>query len=175
MEVSYIRKSGPEYITGALRATSGKDMFILKKPSLKTWETLLNTAGGVPHSPIRAVEYRIYVEDIPSWTSVHLVRHHIGVQPYVKSQRDDRNDDPIPRAKKNQDELISMMFDINANAIINLAKARLCNQASKETKEVLTSLKNAFLNSGDPYDSCLANYMKAPCQWYGKCFEVKPC
>lgn len=175
MKVSYIRKSGPEYITGALRATSGKDMFSLEKPGFKTWEKLLYTFGGVVHSPIRAVEYRIYVEDLPSWTSVHLIRHHIGVQPYVKSQRDDRNKNSVPRDEKPQGEFINMMFDINANALLTMAQARLCLQASKETREVLKLLKEEMLSSEDPYDQILAKYMKPSCEWYSKCFEIVPC
>lgn len=175
MKVSYLRKSGPEYITGALRATSGKDMFSLKSPTLKTWEKLLYTAGGVPHSPIRAVEYRVYVEDIPYCNAMHYRTHHVGVQFYIKSQREDRIGDSIPRSEKSQTELVDMMFDINANSIINMAMARLCAQADKETRELMKLLRNQFLDSEDPYDICLAKYMKPPCEWYNKCFEVKPC
>ena len=41
------------------------------------------------HSPIRRLRFAFLLEDIPSWVSVHLVRH-VHAQPYVKSQRNDR-------------------------------------------------------------------------------------
>ena len=34
------------------------------------------------HSPIRYLRYSFYFEGIPSWVSVHLVRH-VFAQPYV--------------------------------------------------------------------------------------------
>ena len=41
------------------------------------------------HSPIRRLHFSFLLKDIPSWVSVHLVRH-IHAQPYVRSQRNDR-------------------------------------------------------------------------------------
>ena len=41
------------------------------------------------HSPIRELWFGIKME-IPYWVSVHFVRHHIGVNHYVQTQRDDR-------------------------------------------------------------------------------------
>ena len=174
MEVSYIRLVGPEYITGALRATTGKDMYKVSLPKPETWERLVRSAHGVPHSPLRVVQYRFYIEDIPSWVTVHFVRHHVGVQFYIKSQRDDRNKSDTPRSKKPQGELINMMFDINANSLINMAKARLCNQAAKETRQVMNVIKACLLASGDQYDNILGEYMLKPCD-IGDCFEPYPC
>jgi hypothetical protein len=176
MKISFVRKCGPEFVTGALRATTGKKMKVVKPPSIDTWRKLLYTAGGVAHSPMRAVEYRFYLSDIASWTTVHLIRHKIGFDPYVKSQRDDRNkDNDIPRAEKPQGELISMMFDANVNALLNIGKARLCGQASKETREIVRTIKNCLLN-GDEYDKVVGEFMRPPCKWYnGMCFEIQPC
>ena len=40
------------------------------------------------HSPIRRLRFAFLLEDIPSWVSVHLVRH-IHAQPFVRSQRNE--------------------------------------------------------------------------------------
>ena len=42
------------------------------------------------HSPIRTQMFWIEMEDIPTFVSVHLVRHKIGVEHFVKSNRLDR-------------------------------------------------------------------------------------
>ena len=88
------------------------------------------------HSPIRELWFGIKME-IPYWVSVHFVRHHIGVNHYVQSQRDDRNNDVISRNDKPQGEIVSHIMSINAQELIFMAHKRLCNQASKETKEVM--------------------------------------
>ena len=41
------------------------------------------------HSPIREMWFGIRIT-IPYWVSVHFVRHHIGVNHYVQTQRTDR-------------------------------------------------------------------------------------
>lgn len=174
MRVEYIRLLGPEWIMGPMNATQGKDMLACKKPSIKTWRKMLATVGGVPHSPIRAVIYRIFVFDLKSWVSVHYVRHHIGVMPYVKSQRDDKNEEVISRDDSPQGKEIEMMFDMNANALLTIAKARLCMKASKETRDVFRALREQMF-SGDEYDQEVAKLMMPPCKWYGRCFEPETC
>ena len=42
------------------------------------------------HSPIRELKFVFEIKDIPSWVATHLARHHVGVQPYIQSQRNDR-------------------------------------------------------------------------------------
>jgi len=175
MKVKIERLVGPEYMTGALRATAGKDMYVVKKPTTKTFKQMAVSAGGVPHSPLRAVLYRIYVENVKSWVTVHYVRHHIGVQFYVKSQRDDRKNDPmVDRGAARQDTEISMMFDINANSLLTMAQARLCLKASPETRDVMKAIKHQLFE-GDEYDEIVGNAMQPPCGWYEKCFEPQPC
>ena len=176
MKVNYIRKCGPEYISGAIQATSGKQMTSLRPISTKLWSSLLNTAGGVPHSPIRAVEYRLFIYDVPSWVTTHYSRHHVGSQPYIFSQRDDRNlRNIIPRSEEKQGKLINMILDLNVNSILDIAKARLCSKAADKTREVFIEFKRQLSSSVDEYDQILASYMKPPCEWYQKCFEIIPC
>ena len=62
------------------------------------------------HSPIRYLIYSYYME-IPYWVSTHLARH-VHAQPYIKSQRNDRQSD-YDRDAARQDATISMIFDVN--------------------------------------------------------------
>lgn len=39
------------------------------------------------HSPIRLVEYEWTWGQIPQWVTVHFVRHHIGCEKFVHTQR----------------------------------------------------------------------------------------
>jgi thymidylate synthase ThyX len=172
MIVSYERLTDPSCVRGPLNATCGKNMYSKKWITLDTWRGLLRTCGGTPHSPVRAVIYRFYFEGVPTFVSVHLVRHHIGVQPYVQSQREDKT--KIPREDRRQTDLVNMLFDINPNGLLSIAKARLCSKASIETREVVIAIKKA-LEGGDEYDKAVAAYMMAPCEWYKQCFEMRPC
>ncbi len=88
------------------------------------------------HSPIRELEFRYVLRNVPYWVSVHLVRHHVGFQPYVESQRNDRQS-KYDRNKAPQDSPVTMRITINAEALMNLANKRLCSMASPETREVV--------------------------------------
>ena len=88
------------------------------------------------HSPIRELWFSYVIRDIPYWVSVHLVRHHEGYQPYVQSQRNDRQD-KYDRTKAPQDAPVTMRVTLNAEALLTLANKRLCMKASPETREVV--------------------------------------
>lgn len=97
------------------------------------------------HSPIRLLEYDWGWSKIRQWVSVHLVRHHEGVEKFVHSQRSDRRELPCDRDKLYQGARNDMDMSANAQAIINISRKRCCNCASKETREawsiVLDELK----------------------------------
>lgn len=177
MYVTYQRLLGPEYMSTPMNVTQGKeiDPNINALPSIHTWRKMLTTCGGVPHSPIRAVVYRIFAFDVPTWVSVHYTRHHVGFQPYVQSQRTDKQVAADDRGSARQDAPVNMVADLNANTILNIAKARLCMKASAETRELMHELRRNLCNSTDPYDKELGLLMNPPCEWYLKCFEPKPC
>ena len=52
------------------------------------------------HSPIRELRFSYVIRDVPYWVTVHLVRHHVGFQPYVQSQRNDRQNDYDPETRE---------------------------------------------------------------------------
>ena len=55
----------------------------VKTPPDREWKEAILKAR---HGPIRRLRFSFLLEDIPSWVSVHLVRH-VHAQPYVRSQR----------------------------------------------------------------------------------------
>jgi hypothetical protein len=173
MKVTHERLVGPEFMVPAMRVTRGKDMYTKKLPSLDAWYTMLISE----HSSHRAVKYRIYVEDIPFYTHVHLVRHHVGFEPHVYSQRDDNGiQETTPRDDYPQGTLISMFFDANVQAILNISRKRLCHKAHRTAQQFVQKLKYSLIYTGDDYDKMLGKLLLQPCSWFpGICQEPEPC
>ena len=123
------------------------------------------------HSPIRRAVYSFYIEGIPSWVSVHLVRHHVGFQPFVKSQRNDRQSD-YDRTKAPQDAPVDMIIDLNAEALMVLANKRLCMQASPETRHVVQMM----CSLAEAHTPELHGLLVPMCEYHnGECHEMYPC
>lgn len=150
----------------AARMTANKEP-LDKEPSHE-WKMKMLRAE---HSPIRLVEYDIVFEDIPSFAATHLVRHHTGCEKFVATQRDDRTDNHIPRAEKPQGSPVTMMMSCNAQSIINISEKRLCNMASKETREAWKSAVNAIKD----IDTELASFCVPQCVRLGYCPEINGC
>ena len=164
---------------------------ILKHPTKEDWNwaktCTLNTVGKVSekdatdawkvkllmaeHSPIRELWFGIKME-IPYYVSVHLVRHHIGVNHYVQTQRDDRTNDTTPRAEKPQGAMVSHIMSINAQELLFLAHKRLCNQASPETREVVKEICRQVIEVNPEFKDLLVPL----CAYRGGlCTEFNPC
>ena len=143
--------------------TIGKEM--VKEPDFE-WKVKMLKAR---HSPIRRLFFSFYIE-CPYWVSVHLCRH-IHAQPYVKSQRNDRQND-YDRTKATQDTTVCMIWDMNAEELITIANKRLCKQASKETREVVRMMCDLVIHKLPEFKSelvpnCIRNN--------GKCYEFISC
>lgn len=123
------------------------------------------------HSPIRNVIYYISIMNIRQWVTVHLVRHWLGFIPFVHTQREDRRHLEIPRDELPQGSLNDIDISANAQALINVSKKRLCNCASKETKEAWQEVKNAIAS----IDPIMASKMVPHCIYRGFCPEIKSC
>jgi thymidylate synthase ThyX len=144
--------------------TVGKDKFV---PPTDEWKHKILNAR---HSPIRRLRFSFLIEDIPSWVSVHLCRH-IHAQPYVKSQRNDRQND-YDRNKAPQDSPVSMIWDMDAEELMIIANKRLCMQASVETREVVQAVC-ALVGTKCPE---FLPFLVPMCVYQGGfCHEVKPC
>jgi hypothetical protein len=172
MKVSHERLVGPEYMIPVLRVTTGKDMKTKKMPSLELWYKMILSE----HSSHRAVKYRIMVEDMPYYAHVHLVRHHVGVEPHVFSQRDDGGIETVTeRDGLPQGACVNMIIDLNVQSIINIARQRLCFKAHKVLRNFVSELKKS-LQKSDDYDKILSRLLLRPCEWYkGFCKEPTPC
>ena len=121
------------------------------------------------HSPIRSLIYNFKITNLKSWVATHLVRHHVGVEKWVRTQRSDRtgvNRDELPQGAE-----VEMEIEANAQALINMSRKRLCNQASPETREVMEAIKEE-VNKRDKF---LAEVMVKECVYRGFCPEMKSC
>jgi thymidylate synthase ThyX len=162
---------------------------ILKSPTEEDWlfckRCALTTIGKAPktppseewkrkilrarHSPIRELRFAFLLEDIPYWVSVHLCRH-VHAQPYVKSQRNDRQSQ-YDRGKAPQDAPVSMIWTMNAEEWLTICNKRLCNQASKETREVIEMIRDAVEETNPEF----IDEMVPMCVREGECHEMYPC
>lgn len=121
------------------------------------------------HSPIRMVEYDIYLEEIPSFVAMHLVRHHIGCEKFVVTNREDRR--KVKPEDVNRLTPVDMMMTCNAQALINISKDRLCNKAHPDTIKVWKAVKNAIAE----IDPIMAKHMVRKCEYRNMCPEMKGC
>lgn len=119
------------------------------------------------HSPIRTQMFWVEMEDIPTYVSVHFVRHKVGVEHYVGTNREDRGG-----VKADRDTPVIHCMLLNAQALMNMALKRLCGQASEGTYNVMQMIKEE-LQYTDPE---LAPYLVRECEYRnGICDELKCC
>ena len=151
-------------VLNACRTTVGKEQ-IYKEPKAK-WKKNLLLAE---HSPIRKLQITVKCYDVKSWVVTHMVRHHIGIEKYVETQRTDRtgiNRDELPQAN-----LVNVEFDMNAQAIINISRKRLCMQAAKETRELWSAILEKIKEKmPELYEVCVPE-----CIYRGFCPELYSC
>lgn len=125
------------------------------------------------HSPIRRLRFSFDLIGIPSWVATHLCRH-IHAQPYVKSQRNDRQSE-YDRNLAPQNAPVDMIWDMNAEELITIAHKRLCKQASKETREVMQMIVNEVIKVAPYMESVLipmCKYRGGLCNEMFSCKEV---
>lgn len=142
--------------------TVGKDSD--KEPS-QEWKHAILKAK---HSPIRRLHFSFMIE-CPYWVSVHLCRH-VHAQPYVLSQRNDRQDN-YDRNKAPQDTPVSMIWDMNAEELITIAEKRKCKKASPETRAVVELMCRRVCQVYPEFRGLL----EPLCIKYGTCIEIQPC
>ena len=122
------------------------------------------------HSPIRELWFGVRMH-IPYYVSVHFVRHHIGVNHYVQSQRNDRQAN-YDRTKAPQDSEVSHIMSINAGELVQMAHKRLCNQASPETRYTMQLIVNEVVKVA-PY---MKDVLVPLCEYRNHvCTEMYPC
>ena len=143
--------------------TIGKDT---DKPPDMRWKERILMAR---HSPIRYLRFSFRLV-VPYLVSVHLCRH-VMAQPYVMSQRNDRQD-KYDRNAARQDELVEMIWDMNAEALIDIMRKRLCMKAAAETRRVAEMMRDLVIEKLPEFEAVLM----PPCEYYqGQCKEFQPC
>lgn len=146
------------------RETIGKDAGT-KEPS-DSWKRRMLLCE---HSPIRLMQLTIKFTDMPYWVSVHLVRHHIGIEHFVKTQRSDRTG--ICRGNLPQDAWVTHTMACSLQALINVSRKRLCTQASPETRKAWKLAVEAIRE----HDQIIASVLVPDCVYRGHCYEFSPC
>ena len=136
------------------------------KPIPESWKKRILLAE---HSPIRSLKYNYTWFDIPYWVSVHFTRHWLGILHFVKTSRTDRTG--IAREKLPQDNPVNHKIEVNAQALINISRKRLCTKASKETREKWQDLKT-YISEVDPI---VSSVMVRECIYRGFCPEFNSC
>jgi hypothetical protein len=163
---------------------------ILKSPTQADWEWVktctLNTVGKksltVPtkewkeklikseHSPLRELRFGIRME-IPYYVSVHYCRHHIGVNHYIQSQRNDRQTN-YDRTKAPQDAMVSHIMSVNAQELVFMSHKRLCMQADPFTRAVMKEIVRQVVEICPEFKEVLVPL----CEYRNKyCSEFFPC
>lgn len=146
-----------------------------------TMNTIGKTTGSYPtsewkrklimseHSPIRRIKFYWRWNGIKSWVSVHMVRHKVGIEHFVSTQRTDRtgvNRDELP-----QGSLVNHACEADAQTLINISRKRLCNCASKETRETWQLVKDEVAKVEPELASCMVK----ECLYRGFCPEFNSC
>lgn len=122
------------------------------------------------HSPIRTLMFTIRITDIPYWVAMHFRTHKYGIEHYISSQRNDRQTE-YDRNKAPQDHPVSYIMDVNAAELMQMARMRLCRQASRETREVMRAICDAVVETNPEFEP----FFVPKCLARGGCNEFVPC
>lgn len=121
------------------------------------------------HSPIRVLQFAFYLEDVPYYVSTHLARH-VHAQPFIRSQRNDRQTDYDRRAAR-QDAPVDMIWYMNAEELMTIAEKRLCLLADANTRVVVWMMCALVAGKCPEFEGVFG----APCKLTGICKEMHPC
>lgn len=121
------------------------------------------------HSPIRRIKFYWKWMNLKSWVSVHMVRHKVGIEHWVRTQRSDRTG--ISRDELPQGSLIEHACEADAQALITISRKRLCSCASPETREAWQAVKDEV----EKVEPELASCMVRECIYRGFCPEFTSC
>ena len=142
------------------RITQGSEKFAVPSES---WRRKLIASE---HSPARTLMFTIALWNVPYFVSVHLVRHKFGVEHYVKSQRSNPD-----RASVRQDAPVNHVMDLNLQALMNMARKRLCFHADPVTRRTMEAVKAAVCAC----DPIYRDFLNPDCVYRGGCYEFTSC
>jgi len=165
MKIAWLKTKGTwRSIADSARTTIGLDTGEGEPSSTWKWRMLM-----CEHSPIRKLIVCWKWVSLKYWVSVHFVRHKIGIEHWVKTQRSDRTG--VNRDEIGQGALVEHECEANAQTIITMSRKRLCRQASPETREAW----QAVVTSISKQEPELARACAKDCIYRGWCYEYKSC
>jgi 3-methyladenine DNA glycosylase AlkC len=112
--------------------------------------------------------------EVPYYVSVHFVRHHIGVNHYVSTQRDDRvfRDEEITRADLPQGQIVSHIMSVNAQELMFMSRRRMRMQADPFTRAVMQEIVKQITETNPEFN----NTCEPMCFYRGgRCTEFNCC
>ena len=165
MKIEITKVTDWERVVDAARFTQRKEP-LGKEPSDEFKKQMILSE----HSPLRLLEFDIKMYGIPYWVSNHFVRH-VHAQPFVSTSRPDITGSKVSRHDMRQDELVNLQLSLNAQEIINISKLRLCNKASKETRDIWYKVIDEVAR----IEPLLASACVPQCVYRGFCPESKTC
>ena len=115
----------------AIRALKERAKKVVGMSAQGALEYAIQTLETLPPADAELTRYGRW-HGLKTWISTHFVRHNKGIDHWVSTQRSDRTG--VPRDKKPQDALVNHECEANAQAMINISRKRLCNQAAIETR-----------------------------------------
>lgn len=157
IKITVKKHTGEDLVRLAAGFTSGHESKITLRKAYRT-----------EHSIIRTQVFSIELYNIPLFVSTHLLRHHVGSQPFQLTCREDRNggnpclkervarvnglvaDGRCDEAYRELDWIaentdrytkVNLLLFLNAQALIDMAKLRLCNKASGETRRIFAAIR----------------------------------
>lgn len=136
-----------------------------KEPSIETKKKYLKA----DHSPVRYLQFIIRM-NIPYCDSVCFCRHKTGVEHYVQSQRNDRQE-KYDRYQEPQGHMVSHVMVVNASELMFIARKRLCHVASKNCQKIMGMIRKAVLATNPEFEDVLV----PQCEYLHECTEFKSC
>jgi hypothetical protein len=125
----------------------------------------LELAYRLAHSPIRTQLFWIEMHGIPTFASVHNVRHKTWMEHWVKTNREDLGGD----GKADRWTPVNHAILCNAESLINWSRKRLCFRAHEETRKIMEDIRKCLLLGVDP---ALAARLVPECVYRGGyCYE----
>lgn len=159
----FSREDNWQAVKNATMNTVGKDRG--KYPDSR-WKRKILLAE---HSPIRKLRFSWRWVNLPYWVSVHFVRHKVGIEHFVRTQRTDRTG--VDRTELPQGAPVSHECEADAQALINISRKRLCNGASPETRAAWRMVREKVAETEPELASCMA----PECVYRGFCPEMFGC
>ena len=164
MQIAWFRhEDNWQDVKNAAMNTVGKDKGVYPSAA---WKKKILLAE---HSPIRLMQFSWKWSNLPYWVSVHIVRHKVGIEHFVSTQRTDRTG--VDRTERPQNAPVLHQCQADAQALITISRKRLCSGASPETRQAWQLVKDEVAKIEPELASCMVR----ECVYRGFCPEMYGC